>query len=408
MCVCLCVVGAGCISLLTRAGVHKKCTWCPGHGGQPALQVTPWRLAGGAAASPQATGGAAASLQPRLWVSMRGKTFLSPDAQSATGIPGLLFFLPSEGLILLFQSVQKHELVKQRRGHSVLGNPTVDPGLADWCPQTRGLASCSGLQAAARSQEGRPLPLPLVSKPKLILICDSWARMLISWKGGTIRREALTLFPDPRRLSLLRQSFLAPPPSSPWPAGLRPRCPPSPSSTGVLAFPPPGPLQLPTQSCTISSCQALLSHLRVPSCPPGPTLSPQGLSCPQAQLSHSWGPLLSPLSNPGPTLSRLSQRQLTLVPDSDLSQSIPVYLPGCRPQVPRPLAQHCHTWGAVSSLSHLFSCPHGLPGGCLCGQAPPSPCRDCPSFSQRFRSHQGGRSIVSTLPCPGPYILPSP
>ena len=155
---------------------------------------------------------------------------------------------------------------------------------------------------------------------------------------------------------------------------LRPGCPPPPPPHRAFPFCParvpssshPGaaPSRLPRpRSLTPGSpppCQAQLSHPRVPSYP-----------------------------HLGPALSCLSQKQLTLVPDSDLSQSIPVVLLGHRPQVPWPLAQHSHTWGAVSSLSHLSSCPHGLPGGCPRGQASPCPCRDHPSFFQRSGSLPG-------------------
>ena len=166
--------------------------------------------------------------------------------------------------------------------------------------------------------------------------------------------------------------------------------PPSPSSTpGLPILPCPGPLQLPPRGCTVSSPQAPLSYPRVPSSLPGPALPPQGpllLPSPLASLSH---PRVPSYPHLGPALSCLSQKQLTLVPDSDLSQSIPVVLLGHRPQVPWPLAQHSHTWGAVSSLSHLSSCPHGLPRGCPRGQASPCPCRDHPSFFQRSGSLPG-------------------
>ena len=161
-CVCVCVCGGGgCTSpLLTRAGVHKKCTWCASAGTQP----WPW------GASPlsrrtRAAGRACSALPARLWVSTRGKASLSPDAQSAAGTPGLLFFLPSEGLVLFFQSVQKHELIKAEERTQHAGQPHCGPRARRLAPPNPGLAACSGCRLLPALRRAGPLHFQLSPSP---------------------------------------------------------------------------------------------------------------------------------------------------------------------------------------------------------------------------------------------------
>ena len=171
MCVCVCVCGGGsCTSpLLTLAGVHKKCMWCVSAGTQP----WPWgaRLL---SRRTQEAGRACSALPAWLWVSVRGKTSLGPDAQSAAGTPGLLFFLPSEGLVLFFQSVQKHELIKAEERTQHAGQPHCGPRApvisSRLAPPNPGLTVCSGRRPLPTLRRAGPLhflpsPSPSSSSP---------------------------------------------------------------------------------------------------------------------------------------------------------------------------------------------------------------------------------------------------